>query len=1302
MEFAARRIWSIVAFAAVAASSAGCPVDPATVSPDSPVVDVGGACRNVNNVRVTGTKPAGTKVLAAVTAPTGATTEVEVVPLDDLTDFAGAVFVDVDGSYTLAFAAENAGGARSDVVGPFVVQIDREAPPAPECVAPPPVEAPPGSAGSVETECTVAASDIASIEVDGVAAAFGGEGPVTLPVPSGTSDRAVVAVDACGNRSPPATVATLGLDDLTPPVGLTVQGPATAAIADGAATVDVAFSGAKEAGADVAVRLCRGACVDETAAVVAAADDAATWTGTIALPAGTWTLAFSSRDAASNESAPVLHPIVAQGAVVVPTVAPPPPAITNALTLALAGGRGAGTRVLARLPGVAEPLLLDDGTEGGPAWTGELDLSGVVDAPPLPGTVTFTLFSDDGGAVVSADTAPFTVLVDRTPPAAPAFDAVDGVLLLEPGATSGTFPFTGTGEPGATVVVGGVDVGVVDDEGAWSFGATLTAADTGVRAALRDPAGNLSSLSSVSFVVQQGLLRPTLTTPAGSEFPVFTRNATVLLVGTRRPECGPCGVEAVDARTGATTELAPIAAGAGWTGTMPLVEGSNRFFVRTFIDGTPRRISGRVGLADGTALVVVKDTTPPAPPVVRQPIGEQGATSAIVVEKGRQDGLLVRVNGETEERSVAAVLDNQDTAVVREPLAPGNNLICLVTIDRVGNRSDDGAADPVCVTVNSAGAPRVVVTTPQPGDVVTGTTMRVEAIVDGGADVLEVCVGTTCTPFVPDGQTGDLQANVTLPTVPAGGSLLDVDVCAVRGVQRGCVTTRVLRWADPFRLSLAESVEDALVPAMAVDSRGAVHVVWEDDNKSQTNGCVAPHFDVIVSAARSLAGKLVLTTSTGGGFAAGQSIRVVGAGGFDGTYTVASVSVPDRTVTTTQSVAVGLQPEAAGNVFGAAPATTCTGPDIFYRRLDTAGWSALVNVSDVGVKSTGVPRDSVSRAPVIAVDTADNVHIVWEELGDLDGPARETGSGSAQREDLVHRVIDGARNTFGTAAPITTDTGATRHLLRDGSGQLVADGDGVALVWREQTSTVVGSGGNLRLARFVDGAWGPPVFVATGSAFEASLAVDADRTAWVVWSDDADGNGTVSDRDIFLCPVGVDDITCEGVRKTLVTGGVDAGASTAPDVVLVDGALHVVWLDDSELGAPLADPAVFHRRYLVSGNAVTASTVTRLSADGDFVITGPSVAVGDEGNVVVAYPSLNLAGATFNVARVVGRDGLLDTAFDPPTLLTGASSGSPQADALDVAVLRVAGRSLMYAFASDADLSAAPGYRLFVHAQPVP
>ncbi|HFT7945073.1 TPA: Ig-like domain-containing protein [Pseudomonas aeruginosa] len=274
----------------------------------------------------------------------------------------------------------------------------------------------------------------------------------STPLPDGTVVN-VVARDAAGNSSPPASVTVDAVAPATPTVD-----PSNG----------TTLSGTAEPGSSVTLTDGNGNPIGQVTA-----DGSGNWTFTPSTPLPNGTVVnATATDPSGNASSPA--------SVTVDAVAPATPVVnpSNGSTLS----------------GTAEPgatVTLTDGN-GNPIGQVTADGSGnwsFTPGTPLPnGTVVNATATDASG-----NTSPgSSVTVDSVAPATPVVNPSNGSTL------------SGTAEPGATVTLtdgSGNPIGQVtaDGSGNWSFTPSTPLADgTVVNATATDPAGNTSGQGSTT------------------------------------------------------------------------------------------------------------------------------------------------------------------------------------------------------------------------------------------------------------------------------------------------------------------------------------------------------------------------------------------------------------------------------------------------------------------------------------------------------------------------------------------------------------------------------------------------------------------------------------------------------------------------------------------------------------------------------------------------------------------------------------------------------------------------------------
>ncbi|MCS9389474.1 Ig-like domain-containing protein [Pseudomonas aeruginosa] len=274
----------------------------------------------------------------------------------------------------------------------------------------------------------------------------------STPLPDGTVVN-VVARDAAGNSSPPASVTVDAVAPATPTVD-----PSNG----------TTLSGTAEPGATVTLTDGNGNPIGQVTA-----DGSGNWTFTPSTPLPNGTVVnATATDPSGNASSPA--------SVTVDAVAPATPVVnpSNGTTIS----------------GTAEPgatVTLTDGN-GNPIGQVTADGSGnwsFTPTTPLPNGTVVNATATDASGNTSAGSS---VTVDSVAPATPVINPSNGTTL------------SGTAEPGSTVTLtdgSGNPIGQVtaDGSGNWSFTPSTPLADgTVVNATATDPAGNTSGQGSTT------------------------------------------------------------------------------------------------------------------------------------------------------------------------------------------------------------------------------------------------------------------------------------------------------------------------------------------------------------------------------------------------------------------------------------------------------------------------------------------------------------------------------------------------------------------------------------------------------------------------------------------------------------------------------------------------------------------------------------------------------------------------------------------------------------------------------------
>ncbi|WP_372439640.1 Ig-like domain-containing protein [Pseudomonas aeruginosa] len=274
----------------------------------------------------------------------------------------------------------------------------------------------------------------------------------STPIANGTVVN-VVAEDAAGNSSPPATVT---VDSSAPPAP--VINPSNG----------VVISGTAEAGATVTLTDAGGNPIGQVTA-----DGSGNWSFTPGTPLANGTVIVATATDPTGNTGP-------QAATTVDAVAPPAPVIDPSNGSVIAGTAEAGATV----------ILTDGG--GNPIGQATADGSGnwsfTPGTPLANGTVINAVAQDPAGNT----SGPTSTTVDAVAPATPVVNPSNGSVIA------------GTAEAGATVILtdgGGNPIGqaTADGSGNWSFTpGTPLANGSVVNAVAQDAAGNTSGPASTT------------------------------------------------------------------------------------------------------------------------------------------------------------------------------------------------------------------------------------------------------------------------------------------------------------------------------------------------------------------------------------------------------------------------------------------------------------------------------------------------------------------------------------------------------------------------------------------------------------------------------------------------------------------------------------------------------------------------------------------------------------------------------------------------------------------------------------
>ncbi|MCI0581687.1 MAG: Ig-like domain-containing protein, partial [Chloroflexi bacterium] len=556
--------------------------------------------------------------------------------------------------------------------------------------------------------------------IDGVGnattTAVGGAWSITATVAPGTRAVTAVSTDSSGNAGPASGPLSVTVDTAAP-IGTSVP-DLDPASDSGVATDNVTnlttleFSGTAETGATVQIF------VDGVGGATTTAPGGAWTLTTPSVAVGVRSITARATDAAGNQSPPT-----AALSVTVDTSLPaastpdlqaasdsgnPTDDLTNLTSLSFSGTAEDGATVQLFVDGVAGATT----NAAAGAWT-------LVAPSVAPGARTITARATDGAGNIGPLSAPLSITVDTTAPAAPS--APD----LDPGSDSAnpadnltnltSLSFSGTAENGAAVqlfVDGAGGATTIAVAGAWTLAAPVVSPGVhSITARATDPAGNPGPPSAalpltVDRTLPAAPSAPDLNDASDTGNPTDNLTSLTTLSFSGTAEAGTSVQLFVDGVGGATT----TAAAGSWTIiAASLTPGVHSFTARATDP------AGNLGLPS-TGLSVTIDTSTPAPPSVPDldAASDTGNTTDNVTSattpsfSGTADaGATVKLFADAVQVGSATAGAAGSWTIVSSPLADGPYTFTATATSGAGNPSPPSAGLPVTIDTGLPAAPSV-------------------------------------------------------------------------------------------------------------------------------------------------------------------------------------------------------------------------------------------------------------------------------------------------------------------------------------------------------------------------------------------------------------------------------------------------------------------------------------------------------------------------------------------------------------------------------------------------------------------
>ncbi len=284
--------------------------------------------------------------------------------------------------------------------------------------------------------------------------------------------------------------------------------------------------------------------------------------------------------------------------------------------------------------------------------------------------------------------------------------------------------------------------------------------------------------------------------------------------------------------------------------------------------------------------------------------------------------------------------------------------------------------------------------------------------------------------------------------------------------------------------------------------------------------------------------------------------------------------------------------------------------DIFYRQWNAATQAWL------GTQVISTESSSNSLAPNIAADEFGNLHTVWMDTTNYGGAGIDS--------DIFFKLWNSTTGSWGPTEVVSSESNA------HGNWPIVAAYKGETFVVWQDSSIYGGAGSDVDIFykhRFQNGSWTLSEVVSTESSALSrfpSITLDTDVNIHVVWDDATNYNGAGNDEDVFYKyknrTTGVWSLT--EVVSTESTGHSERAK------IAIDGInnRHVTWFDITNYNGAGVDRDIFYKRW----NSTSASWMLTEVVTTESISTSevPSIVVDIIGNVFCFwFDTTNIAGA---------------------------------------------------------------------------
>lgn len=297
--------------------------------------------------------------------------------------------------------------------------------------------------------------------------------------------------------------------------------------------------------------------------------------------------------------------------------------------------------------------------------------------------------------------------------------------------------------------------------------------------------------------------------------------------------------------------------------------------------------------------------------------------------------------------------------------------------------------------------------------------------------------------------------------------------------------------------------------------------------------------------------------------------------------------------------------------------------DIFYIKYDYSTKSRS-DLELVSTESTGA-----SQLPDIAIDSENNVHVVWYDSTNILSSGSDVDIFYKQRTSAgwgATEVVSTESSSLSYNPSIIIDSSNMVHIAWDDSTDYLGSDADTDIFYKHRSSS---------------GVWTTTQVVSDSSiedSYEPSIALDTQENILFAWEDYTDYAGSGIDLDIFFRRLNSDFVTWSPVN---VVSSESTDVSESPTITNEEsGLIHVVWEDDTDYNGAGTDDDIFYKSCSTGSNTWSITEVisiestensirSDLAADMEdylYVAWRDSTSiggVGDEDNIFFKYLNLN-------------------------------------------------------------------------------